>query len=1265
MTAERVLRLQSGVSALDSGHVGPVLSVTTARLEDGRVVIAAATGDGVLQRMDAATGQEIGETDAHPTAPVWSLAAATLPNGEAVVFCGGSDGNVQRIDASTGQWVGGPIVGNVGRVEALATAMLPNDRVIVVTGGEDGAIRRFDADTGQAVGNPISAPSGHTGPVLSIATATMNDGRTVIVSGGDDGTIRVFAADDGAPVSDPIIASAGRVQAVSAVTLPDGRTVIVSGAADGSLRRFNARTGEPIGAIVAAHKGRVWSMTTMKLPDGPVIIVTGGDDGKIRRFDIMTGALIGEPISGQAGRVLSVASARLPGNRPIIVSGGRTIHRFDARTGNPLGEPVTHPTGRVWAVAVMPLENRTMVVCGGDDGTLSRFDAETGEPIGGPISAHSGKVWAVAGARLRDQRIVLVSGGDDGTLRRFDARTGEPIGDPIIAPAGHVGPVLSVAIGTLPVGTTIVSGGGDGTVRRFDAETGEPIGRPITSPEGPTGPISAVTYAPLSDGRQIMVSGGDDGTVRRYDMLTGDPIGEAITAPVGHTGPVLSIAATVFPDGRTVIISSGDDGTLRRFDAASGVPLGDPILAHSGLAWSVAATTTDDRRVILVSGGEDGTIRCFDGVTGDPIGDPVTGLVGPSWSVRIGELPSGRKIIVAGGDRGAYVIWPSDVDTGLRTEAPALVDGGPTVDELGTGVLAGHLVGLLAQLTQEQDANSAVVHVDGRWGSGKSTLVRLLLERLASEHAAARGEPLLALHDPLVVQYDAWRESTISPEWWSLATAINRTVRSSRSRYTRIYLSMWTFVMRTARSGSTVGAIVLFAAALATWRLFLKQDLSALGVVTVTLTGLAAITFSAGRVLFWYAPALHMRTDSNPLGEIATLVSWLRRWSPRDARRQHDRDQLVGIVLTVVASVAAASYAIPASALVKLGILAPAEFRLTAAGEMTAVACVIIAWHVCWCRRLGSGERRPVVVVIDDLDRCDSGRVVGLLEAVHTLLREPVRVGRTGPGWRTPARLVVLILADGRWVRRSFASEFSAFDTLSSPVHSLGADFAQKIFDHTVLVPALSNEQIQRFMGLQLQPRATTGSHGTPASGREAARALSDASALNQTIRQIEQTEPADLRSATISARIEDPGIPLGDRFVLEEVRVRREASSEAMAGRRDHLLQEFPSLMPANPRLIKRVANTFGMLLAMKGYLGHNEDSDTIARAAIMLVRFPNLFDELIDAATLPPTSPDKASEDSPWLRPDVQQVLLGTDLVRLARCYGHSFADNSSSAP
>ena len=113
-----------------------------------------------------------------------------------------------------------------------------------------------------------------------------------------------------------------------------------------------------------------------------------------------------------------------------------------------------------------------------------------------------------------------------------------------------------------------------------------------------------------------------------------------------------------------------------------------------------------------------------------------------------------------------------------------------------------------------------------------------------------------------------------------------------------------------------------------------------------------------------------------------------------------------------------------------------------------------VASYIAFLATTATRPRRMVLLVIDDLDRCNSDRVVRLLETVHTVLRE-----RSAPRWlrrwRKPARFAVIVSASGHWVRDAFTKHYEVFDreTPDDAVHDLGADFLHKIFDHSVLVP--------------------------------------------------------------------------------------------------------------------------------------------------------------------------------------------------------------------
>jgi hypothetical protein len=290
----------------------------------------------------------------------------------------------------------------------------------------------------------------------------------------------------------------------------------------------------------------------------------------------------------------------------------------------------------------------------------------------------------------------------------------------------------------------------------------------------------------------------------------------------------------------------------------------------------------------------------------------------------------------------------------------------------------------------------------------------------------------------------------------------------------------------------------------------------------------------------------------------------------------------------------------------------------------------MISWLRGWAPRVPPGrtghDRQPILLVIDDLDRCSAERVVKILETVHTILRQPLDRSRSRR--RKQARLFVLVLADGHWVRQSFASQFADFQNPGAATRDLGSDFMQKVFDHVVLVPELFAEQVSAYLDSVVTER-TDGVRVSPDRNIVAGR--------NDEAVPPESQAPPDAAS------------PIRDQERQQIDRVLQEATAEATAARSQHLLHTYESLMPSNPRMIKRIANALGMLRAVQTHVGHIEDNDAMARAAILLVRFPVLaarlrLDDLLNAT------------DPCWDLPGVQDVLGKCSLVSLARCLGRA---------
>jgi tetratricopeptide (TPR) repeat protein len=103
-------------------------------------------------------------------------------------------------------------------------------------------------------------------------------------------------------------------------------------------------------------------------------------------------------------------------------------------------------------------------------------------------------------------------------------------------------------------------------------------------------------------------------------------------------------------------------------------------------------------------------------------------------------------------------------------------------DELGRQGVARALEDQLRTLVKDYPRRSFLVHIDGPWGAGKSTLMRFVQERVVDTSNASGTW--------LVVSYDAWRQAKAGPPWLTLLEAIRTAVRADKGTR-RARISFW------------------------------------------------------------------------------------------------------------------------------------------------------------------------------------------------------------------------------------------------------------------------------------------------------------------------------------------------------------------------------------------------------------------------------------------------------------------------------------------
>ncbi|MEV6445258.1 P-loop NTPase fold protein [Amycolatopsis sp. NPDC051716] len=247
-------------------------------------------------------------------------------------------------------------------------------------------------------------------------------------------------------------------------------------------------------------------------------------------------------------------------------------------------------------------------------------------------------------------------------------------------------------------------------------------------------------------------------------------------------------------------------------------------------------------------------------------GDVVDHLV-VAW--RPGSSPSRQPAAEAVAVDEVTQDDPPDSDVDWLSDTPA------DHDLLDRKALATVVRDRLARIAGERPESSFLVHLDGRWGTGKSTLLKFLRERL---------EP-----DFLVVEFDAWRQARLAHPWWFLLTAAREAIAGDLGWWRRKKLRIKEIFDRVRRTGApyvaAVAVLLVLAGAIAMW-LWPRQGTSdqwgsaakVVSAVAGALIPLWAGALVASRFLLWNSARgakLFEQSGTNPLHEVSAHFSWL------------------------------------------------------------------------------------------------------------------------------------------------------------------------------------------------------------------------------------------------------------------------------------------------------------------------------------------------------------------------------------------------------
>lgn len=424
--------------------------------------------------------------------------------------------------------------------------------------------------------------------------------------------------------------------------------------------------------------------------------------------------------------------------------------------------------------------------------------------------------------------------------------------------------------------------------------------------------------------------------------------------------------------------------------------------------------------------------------------------------------------------------------------------------------------------TEYQTADkSFIINIHGQWGAGKTTFLNLLQKELQKEDQSE------AKNDWIVVWFNAWENRRIKPEWWPLLDRIYReSVLQKKAKQEQVWhirLQEWW------------------------WRFFSGRKWELLGFVT----SFTLLIF----IYYWV-----MRTGFLPDKDFMTRVEGVAK--------------AIGLVFSGLSTIYLGTRFV-SQTLSNTGSAKGAEVYL----QFTPDPIDGIKRH--FDEFIEKKVKKPVVVFIDDLDRCDREYLVNLLESIQTLLNH--------------RKVFYVIAADQRWLFAAYEETYKEFrESIKEPGRKIGYLFLEKIFQLSISIPKISDEARKVYLDYLLG-KSEEIEEKREQLKREVANAGSEQALINKVQSQL---------SGTI------------EKVLMREVAVARSASLEIEKAT-VHFLSNFAHLMEPNPRAIKRLVTFYGVLRAVAILSDEQIISDLTKRNQLALwtivrMRWPLLADYL-----------------------------------------------------
>ncbi len=338
----------------------------------------------------------------------------------------------------------------------------------------------------------------------------------------------------------------------------------------------------------------------------------------------------------------------------------------------------------------------------------------------------------------------------------------------------------------------------------------------------------------------------------------------------------------------------------------------------------------------------------------------------------------------------------------------------------------------------------------------------------------------------VVVEFNAWQQQRIDPPWWSLMDTVFRRA-----------------VEQLARNGE-LGRARMLQLREWWWRIRTGRSETLIALI-VSLLALATVI-----IIFGFDALTQVGGNAQSVSAIIALVSTI--WS---------------------------AFLVFSRSLVSGSARAAQAFMQNASDPMEKIYRHfqdLVGW-----------VEQPIVIFIDDLDRCQTNYVVGLLEGIQTLFND--------------SRVVYVIAADRRWIYICFEQTYVRFaDVVQEPGRRLGSLFLEKAFELSVPVPHMSPEVKKAYWDYLIRGEQSDMKQKMESEIQSARDEFQNLTTEQQILEQLSvQSDDPIHEQARRGAAIQ--------RLAQENV----EASTE-------YFLKSFAHLLEPNPRAMKRLVNAYAL---------------------------------------------------------------------------------------